>query len=151
MLGPEDLSMNDMAAIVSDVLGRAVRYQQIRQFEAFKQQFLDRGLSEAFAQGYVDMYRAKDEGMDNCAKRDASSTTPTSFRQWCQEELKPLILPLRGDGAVQARRPILMGDARQTPRAQCDSAFIAASTPSGVSANMRSPNSPGEIICVDCE
>src|SRR3546814_1014715 len=45
---PEDLSFDDQAAIISDVIGRDVRYQQIS-FDQFKQQFLDRGASESFA------------------------------------------------------------------------------------------------------
>ena len=91
VLGPEDLSMNDMVATMSDVLGRDVRYVRTL-FADLKQQFLGHGASESFAQGYVDMYRAKDEGMDNVAERDADSRTPTTFRQFCEEELKPAVL-----------------------------------------------------------
>ena len=91
VIGPEDLSANDMAAIASEVLGREIRYQQIT-FEAFKAQLLGRGMSESFAQGYVDMMRAKDEGMDNSASRMPETSTPTSFRQWCEEALKPAVL-----------------------------------------------------------
>jgi uncharacterized protein YbjT (DUF2867 family) len=91
VLGPEDLSFNDMAAIISDVLGREVRYQQIS-FEALKEQQLGRGIPESFAQGYVDMMRSKNEGMDNVAERTAETRTPTTFRQWCEEELKPAVI-----------------------------------------------------------
>ena len=90
VLGPEDLSMNDMAVIVSEVLGREVRYRQIP-LDALKAQQLDRGSSESFAQGYVDMMRAKNEGMDNAAERTTATRTSTSFRQWCEEELKPAV------------------------------------------------------------
>lgn len=90
VLGPEDLSFDDQAAIISEVAGRDVRYQQIS-FDQFKRQFLDRGASESFAQGYVDMYRAKDEGVDNAAVRTAESTSPTSFRTFCEQNLKPLL------------------------------------------------------------
>ncbi len=91
VLGPEDLSFNDMAGIASDVLGRAVRYQQIT-FDTLKAQLLGRGMSESFAQGYVDMMRAKDEGMDNVTSRTPETATPTSFRQWCEQELRPAVL-----------------------------------------------------------
>jgi len=91
VLGPEDLSPNDMAAIVSEVLGREVRYQQTS-LEAFKEQLLGHGITESFADGYIHMMRAKDEGMDNVAERNASTRTPTSFRQWCEDELKPAVL-----------------------------------------------------------
>ncbi len=91
LLGPEDLSFNDVAAIVSEVLGREVRYQQVS-FDGFKAQLMDRGMSEAFAQGYVDMMRAKNEGMDNVAPRAPANMGPTTFRQWAEEELKPVVL-----------------------------------------------------------
>lgn len=90
MLGPEDLSFDDQAAIISDVIGREVRYQQIS-FDQFKQQFLDRGASGSFAQGYADMYRAKDEGMDNAKLRTSRNTVPTSFRTFCEQILKPVV------------------------------------------------------------
>ena len=90
VLGPEDLSANDMAAIASEVLGCQVRYQQIT-FDAFKGQLFGTGMSESFAQGYVDMMRAKDEGMDNAAACMPGTRSPTSFRQWCEEVLKPAV------------------------------------------------------------
>jgi uncharacterized protein YbjT (DUF2867 family) len=90
LLGPEDLSLDDQAAIISDVIGRAVRYQRIS-FDQFKQQLLGRGVNESSAQGYVDMYRAKDEGIDNAVRRTPESTTPTSFRAFCEQNLKPLV------------------------------------------------------------
>ena len=90
VLGPEDLSFNEIAAIVSDVIGREVRYQQVP-FDGFKAQLTGRGMPEAFAEGYVDMMRAKNEGMDNVAERDAATRTPTTFRAWCQEKLRPAV------------------------------------------------------------
>ncbi|MCW2410386.1 MULTISPECIES: NAD(P)H-binding protein [unclassified Sphingobium] len=83
VLGPEDLSFDDQAVILSEVIGRPVRYQQIS-FDQFRQQFLDRGASESFAQGYVDMYRAKDEGIDNVARRSPETSGQTSFRTFCE-------------------------------------------------------------------
>ncbi len=91
VLGPEELSYGDLAAIVSQVIGREVRYQQVA-FDAFKAQLMARGLTDAFAQGYVDMLRAKNEGMDNVAPRASAIIGPTSFRQWAEEELKPVVL-----------------------------------------------------------
>ncbi len=91
VLGPQDLSFDEMAAIVSDVLGREVRYRQVP-FDAFKAQLKERGMSENFAQGYVDMMRAKNDGMDNAASRTAENTGSTTFRQWAEEELKPVVI-----------------------------------------------------------
>ena len=91
VLGPEDLSFNDMAEIMSEVLSKPVRFQQIT-FEAFKAGFIERGASEAFAQGMTDMMLAKNKGLDNAEPRTPENTTPTSFRQWCEEVLKPAAL-----------------------------------------------------------
>jgi uncharacterized protein YbjT (DUF2867 family) len=91
VLGPEDLSFDDMAQIMSEVLGKPVRFQQIPS-EALKARLIAHGTSEAMAQGMVDMMAAKNEGLDNAEPRTAQSTTPTSFRQWCEEILKPAVL-----------------------------------------------------------
>jgi len=91
ILGPEDLSFNDMAKIMSEVLGKPVRFQQIP-FEAFKARLTASGMSEAMAQGTLDMMVAKKEGLDNAEPRTPQATTPTSFRQWCEEVLKPAVL-----------------------------------------------------------
>ena len=88
VLGPEDLSFNQIAAIVSEVLGREVRYGQVP-FDGFKAQLKERDMSENFAQGYVDMMRAKNEGMHNTVARSLEHTGPTTFRQWAKEVLMP--------------------------------------------------------------
>ncbi len=90
VLGPEELSYGDLASIVSEVIGREVRYEH-QSYEAYKAEAVARGLTDAFAQGYVDMLRAKEEGMDNVASRATAIIGPTSFRQWAEEELKPAI------------------------------------------------------------
>ncbi|WP_433218958.1 NAD(P)H-binding protein [Dactylosporangium sp. CS-047395] len=95
VLGPEDLTCNEMAAIMSEVLGRTVRFQQIPP-EAFKSQMQSVGLSEPMAQGMMDMVVAKNNGLDNGVTRTPQWTTPTTFGQWCTEVLKP---------AVEAQQP----------------------------------------------
>jgi uncharacterized protein YbjT (DUF2867 family) len=93
LLGPEDLSMNDRAAIMSDVLERPVRYTRIS-----PQELLDRisglGTSPGMAQGMLDMTTAKDNGLDNGVIRTPRRAvdTPTTFRQWCEDTLKPAVL-----------------------------------------------------------
>ena len=91
VLGPEDLSFNDMAQIMSGVLGKPVRYEQIPA-QALKDRLTRSGMSDAMAQGTVDMMVAKDQGLDNAEPRTPEWTTPTTFRQWCQEILKPAVL-----------------------------------------------------------
>ncbi|MCJ9669060.1 MULTISPECIES: NAD(P)H-binding protein [unclassified Neorhizobium] len=91
VLGPENISFNDMADIMSDVLGRPIRFQQIP-LDAYKARFLQFGYSEAMAQGMTDMADAKNRGLDLGVARSADNTTPTSFRQWCETTLRPAIL-----------------------------------------------------------
>jgi len=99
LLGPEDLSFNDIAKITSDVLGKQVRFQQTT-FEAYKSQFLGFGMSDAMAQGQTDMAWAKNEGIDNAVQRTPENSTPTSFRQWAEEVLKPAVLKQITAGAL---------------------------------------------------
>jgi len=91
VLGPEDLSFSDMAQTMSEVLGQPVRFQQIPA-QALKDRLTEAGMSDAMAQGTVDMMVAKDQGLDNAEPRTPESTTPTSFRQWCEDVLKPAVL-----------------------------------------------------------
>lgn len=91
VLGPEDLSFNDLAAIMTDVIGKRIRFEQVSG-EAHKAQLMKLGASELIAQQLVTMYAAKAEGLDNAEPRTAENTTPTSFGQWCEEVLKPAVL-----------------------------------------------------------
>jgi uncharacterized protein YbjT (DUF2867 family) len=91
LLGAEDLSNNDMAWIISDVLGKRVGFQQISG-EDFRARLTGFGMSEPMAQGMLDMMVAKNEGLDNAEPRTAQATTPTTFRQWCEDVLKPAVL-----------------------------------------------------------
>jgi hypothetical protein len=80
-----------MAQIMSEVLGKRVRFQQIPG-EAFKARLTERGVSEAMAQGTLDMMVRKNAGLDNAEPRTPQSTSPTSFRKWCEDVLKPAVL-----------------------------------------------------------
>ena len=91
VVGPEELSPSDMAATISEILGREVRYQQTT-LEAFGEQLLTQGVTPSFAEGYVMMMAAKGAGMDNVPEHPLPWRTPTTFRQWCQEELKPALV-----------------------------------------------------------
>jgi uncharacterized protein YbjT (DUF2867 family) len=90
VMGPEDLSFNEMAAIMTDVLGRPIRFQRIPD-DAYKARLLSFGMSDAMAQATLDMWTAYGEGLDLGEPRTAASTTPTSFRHWCEDTLKPAV------------------------------------------------------------
>ena len=91
VLGPEDLSFDDMAQIMAEVLGRRVKYQQVSN-EAYKTMLMQHGLGEAYAQGIVDNQAQADRGIYNAEPRTPQSATPTSFREWCEEVLRPAVL-----------------------------------------------------------
>ena len=90
LLGPEDLSFDEMAAILSEVLGRPVRFQQMP-MDRFEEMMRASGASEGMARSYVDMLTAKNERMDMMNRTAARGETPTTFRAWCETELRPLI------------------------------------------------------------
>ncbi|MFK0290554.1 NAD(P)H-binding protein [Streptomyces sp. NPDC090442] len=90
VLGPEDLSPNDLARIMSDVLGRPIRYER-QPLDAFGTALVGRGLGDALTQGYLDMMRAKDDGLDDGVPRTPRTASPTSFRDWCEQVLKPAV------------------------------------------------------------
>src|SRR6266536_1088411 len=72
-------------------VAKPVRFQQLP-FQAYTARFVELGMSEAMAQGMTVMAAAKNEGLDNAVKRTAENSTPTSFRQWCEEVLKPAVV-----------------------------------------------------------
>ncbi|MGW7003999.1 NmrA family NAD(P)-binding protein [Streptomyces sp. NPDC054933] len=90
VVGPDDLSPNDMARIISQVLERPVRFQQVSGAD-YKATMMRYGMTEAWARGLVDMAEAQNQGVYDAEQRTAPST-PTSFRQWCEEVLKTAVL-----------------------------------------------------------
>jgi uncharacterized protein YbjT (DUF2867 family) len=88
VLGPEDLTYDEAAATIAEVLGRPVRYQPVPT-ETYKANMMGFGMSEPMAQALIDMAVAKNDGLDNGVERTPASSTPTTFRQWCVETLKP--------------------------------------------------------------
>ena len=79
-----------MAEIISAALGRTVRYRQVPVADR-QAALLQRGASEAMAQDMADMVEAQDNGIYDAEPRDPDSAAPTSFRQWCQDTLKPAV------------------------------------------------------------
>jgi uncharacterized protein YbjT (DUF2867 family) len=88
--GPVDLSCNDMARIMTTVLGKPVRYQEVPG-PGYKASLMKHGSSEPFAQGIVDMFAEVERGIYDAEPRTPDTTTPTTFEQWCNEVLKPAL------------------------------------------------------------
>jgi hypothetical protein len=80
-----------MAHILTEVLGQPIRYQRVAAGE-YKARLVQFGASEEFAQSLLDMFAAKDNGLDLMEPRTPENTTPTTFRQWCEEVLKAAVL-----------------------------------------------------------
>jgi uncharacterized protein YbjT (DUF2867 family) len=99
LLGPEDLSYDDMARIMSEVLDSPVRFEQIPG-EVYKATFTGFGMSDAMAQAMLDMALAKDRGLDNAVERTPQNTTSTTFREWCGDVLKPAVYAVSDKSAA---------------------------------------------------
>lgn len=91
VLGPRDLSPADLARIMTEQLGRPVRYER-QSYDDLYSALVGHGLDAAFVQGIVDMKRAKDDGLDAGVPRTDESSSPTTFEQWCVQVLKPAVL-----------------------------------------------------------
>ena len=106
VLGPEDLSHDEMATVMSEVLGSPVRYQQIP-LAAMKATMLERGMSEAMAQGRIDMMAAKDAGADRTRKRLSRSSVRDATRCGSREvDINSDLRPASGspDSIILSRR-----------------------------------------------
>jgi uncharacterized protein YbjT (DUF2867 family) len=90
LLGPEDLSQEDLAMIISEVLRRPVRFERTPD-ETYLAQLIERGISPAMAQAMLDMAHAKTAGLDHGVARTAETSSPTTFRQWCADVLLPAV------------------------------------------------------------
>ncbi|MFH0172725.1 NAD(P)H-binding protein [Streptomyces cacaoi] len=92
LVGPDDLTPDGMARVVSEVLDRPVRVRQITVAEQ-KARLTGFGATEAWAQGVADMMDAQNtQGFYGAAQPTTPDTAPTSFRRWCEEVLKPAVL-----------------------------------------------------------
>lgn len=90
ILGPQDLSPNDIARIITKQLGRPIRYER-QPFDELHTTLVAYGLNEEFVQAIVDMKRAKDQGLDTGVTRTPNTVSPTTFEQWCAQTLVPAV------------------------------------------------------------
>jgi uncharacterized protein YbjT (DUF2867 family) len=88
--GPGDLTPDGMAEVISGTLGRAIRYRQVPVAD-YQATMLQYGASQAMAQDMAEMIEAQNNGIYDAEPRDPDSATPTSFRQWCLDILKPAV------------------------------------------------------------
>lgn len=90
MVSPDHLTPTQMAEVLAEVLGTPIRYQQTPT-EDYAATLSKYGMSRAWVQGLADMATAQNDGIYRYQQRDAESVTPTTFRAWCENILKPAV------------------------------------------------------------
>ncbi|MYQ44839.1 NAD(P)H-binding protein [Streptomyces sp. SID4985] len=88
LVGPDRLTPDAMAEIISETLGRTVRYQQVPLTD-FRARMAQLGASPSLTQDMADMINAQNNGIYDAEPRDPA--TATDFRRWCQDVLKPAV------------------------------------------------------------
>jgi len=88
--GPEDLSANERATILGEVLGRPIAFRQLSGAD-YSKALVAHGATPGMAQALIEMFAAIDDGLYG-EPRTPESTTPTTYRQWCEEIFKPAFL-----------------------------------------------------------
>ncbi len=87
LFGPDRLTPDGMAEVLSEELGRPVAYRRstLAEFAALRR---SQGASERVVADAVEMFAAQDEGIYDADWAQAA-IAPTSFRTWCREVLAP--------------------------------------------------------------
>lgn len=96
VVGPDALTPEDMARVVSEVLGRPVRFQRLDAAE-YAAALRRHGASEDWARALTDLATATaEQGFYGSAAPTSPDTAPTSFRSWCERVLRPAVLNAGG-------------------------------------------------------
>lgn len=90
VVSPDHLTPNQMAEVLSDVLGKEIRYQQIST-EDYSATLAQYGLSPAWVQGLADMATAQNDGIYYVHQRNPEAVAPTTFRAWAERVLAPAV------------------------------------------------------------
>ncbi|RKG92215.1 NAD-dependent epimerase/dehydratase family protein [Corallococcus sp. CA053C] len=93
--GPQDLTYPEAAAILTQALGRPVKYMQVG-LEDLRGSMKGMGLPAWMADAFTEMYGAIKEGrMDPAEPRSKETTTPTTLAQFAATVLKPVVDQVR--------------------------------------------------------
>jgi len=89
--GPAELSFDEAARILSDVLGHEIEYVKSSRQEA-RQAMIDNGISENAADLMLEMYDAVEAGtLRPFQSRSPETTTPTTLAEFVREVMLPMI------------------------------------------------------------
>ncbi|MFE1913899.1 NAD(P)H-binding protein [Streptomyces anandii] len=92
-VGPDALTTEGMAEVISEVLGRTVRVRWTSP-EDYATALRAHGASKAWAEGLADMTRALEEqDFYGPAAHPTPTTAPTDFHTWCEEVLRRAVTP----------------------------------------------------------
>jgi len=87
--GPVDLTFAEATKILSESIGKPVKYVQITPDQAY-QAFLGMGASPGFAKALVEMYQALSRPNAIAEPRTPETTTTTTMREWSDKVFRPL-------------------------------------------------------------
>jgi uncharacterized protein YbjT (DUF2867 family) len=86
--GPADVSFDEMAGVLSDVLGKTVRYVQVPD-DVLIENLVRAGLPLGFAQAYARLLTKEALMAYGLEPRSAETTTTTTLREWASNTLLP--------------------------------------------------------------
>ncbi|EOD62934.1 NAD(P)H-binding protein [Amycolatopsis vancoresmycina] len=89
VFGPDRLTPEGMAEVLSEELGRPVAYQRIT-LAGFAAMRRSQGASERLVADAAEMFAAQDDGIYD-ADWATATIAATDFRTWCREVLKPAL------------------------------------------------------------
>ena len=87
VFGPDRLSPNAMAALMSEALNRTVRFKQLSVADV-ESALAQRGASEGVVRDVIEAMIAVQNGIYD-ADQAASTPGPTDFGTWCRDVLRP--------------------------------------------------------------
>ena len=77
LVSPDALTPNQMAEIISQVLGHSKTYQRISEGD-LRSMVIEQGMSEGWAGGLIHMSRAQNRGLTTPTRTDGAAPPPTS-------------------------------------------------------------------------
>ena len=88
--GPVDLCFDEVAGILSEVLGRKIVYVKCDR-QDMRQVMLDNAISENAADAMLEMYDAVEIGrLQTLQPRSAETTTPTTLAEFVRDVMLPM-------------------------------------------------------------
>ncbi|MEH1027447.1 NmrA family NAD(P)-binding protein [Micromonospora profundi] len=89
LFGPDRLTPDDMAEVISQELGRPVTYRRTA-LEDFAAMLSSRGASDQAVKDLTEMFTAQNDGIYDVDWARAKPA-PTDFRTWCRQVLTPAV------------------------------------------------------------